>query len=252
MITSKTLFAIIALSFSTVAVGCASVAPVESATESPPVGQSNAELEAQVTVFTKAVFERDPVALSAVVSSEIHARLVERGMDLAAFIEKQRSAIASTFELADGERPAFEVAGVVPEGDAVRVTLRFRGEDLKKPFYFVREAGALKINIAPPGFAKAAPDGALFGRSSYQVHNANIYPNPPRTMKCYNGTTDASVTVASQGTQRVTCTDNCGWWSGTAFRLGDGRVKKCDWNSWGDDVVINLLDPDGWHCNDSC
>ncbi len=49
----------------------------------------------------------------------------------------------------------------------------------------------------------------------------------------------------------MTCVDHCGWWSGTGFQVGE-RVKYCNWNSWGDNVVINLLDSGGFHCNDGC
>ena len=145
---------------------------------------------------------------------------------------------------------------VVPVGDAVRVTLQFRGENLKKPIYFVREGGAFKLNIAPPGFWRALPEDALFATHSYSVHNVNIQPNEPFTLLCFRGqnTPDGRVTVAPQKTGKVSCADNCGkWFSGTTFQAASGGTqKKCDWNWWGDDVVINLLDPDGWRCNDPC
>jgi hypothetical protein len=254
--TSKTTFAFVALLVSTALVGCAaeseeSAKTADAPAAAAPIGQSTAELQAQIDGFTKAVVERDAAALSGIVSKEIHARIGERGTDLGGFLEKQRSTLMRTFSLAEGERPAFEIAEVLPEGDAVRVTLRFRGEDLKKPFYFVRENGALRVNIAPPGFAKAAPDGALFGRSNYQIHNVNIRGNAPFTLSCY-GLAGGTVTVAAQSTKKVSCIDNCGFWSGTQFQGPNGRIKSCDWNSWGDDVIINLLDADGWRCNDGC
>jgi len=202
---------------------------------------------ARADAFTKAVFAHDVATLSGIVSSEIHARGEQRGIKIESFLERQQKAIVSTFDLKEGEVPAFEVAEAVAEGDATRVTLRFRGEDLKKPFYFVREGGALKLNIAPPGFAKAKPQGALFGRSNYRVDNVNIYGNASTSISCDG----ASLLSAPKSTRSMTCVDHCGWWSGTSFQVGE-RVKYCDWNSWGNDVVINLLDSGGFHCNDGC
>lgn len=250
MKTSKASFVAAALLLSTVAVGCASQTsdlPEESAPPAPAVAESKSELQQQIDAFTKAVFAHDVPTLSGIVSSEIHARGEQRGMKIEGFLERQKKAIVSTFDLKEGEIPAFEVAEAIPEGDATRVTLRFRGEELKKPFYFVREEGALKLNIAPPGFAKAKPDGALFGKSNYQVHNVNIYGNGSTFISCDG----ATLISTAQSTKKMTCVDHCGWWSGTAFQVGE-RVKYCDWNSWGDDVIINLLDSGGFHCNDGC
>lgn len=252
MKTSKSTFAIVTALLSTIAVGCAAQSEGTAEETAPPlaapVAQSKSELQQHIDTFTKAVFEHDVTALSDIVSSEIHARGTQRGMTIESFLERQKKAIVSTFELKDGEIPQFEVAEAVADGDATRVTLRFRGEDLKKPFYFVREEGALKLNIAPPGFAKAKPDGALFGKSNYQVHNVNIPGNQNAQISCDG----ASLIIAPKATKSMTCVDHCGWWSGTAFQMGYGNAKYCDWNSWGDDVIINLLDVGGFHCNDGC
>ena len=237
---------------STVAVGCAAQSEGAAEETAPPpaapVAQDKSELQLQIDAFTKAVFAHDVTALSGIVSSEIHARGAQRGMTIESFLERQRKAIVSTFALKEGEIPQFEVAEALPEGDATRVTLRLRGEELKKPFYFVREDGALKLNIAPPGFAKAQPQGALFGKSNYQVHNVNIRGNANAQISCDG----ANLIISPQSTKSMTCVDHCGWWSGTAFQMGYGNPKYCDWNSWGDDVIINLLDVGGFHCNDGC
>ncbi|CAN5909030.1 hypothetical protein BH11MYX4_BH11MYX4_56920 [soil metagenome] len=242
-----------ALLLSTLAVGCASQTSesLEESASPPataPVGQSTSELQQQVNAFTQAVFARDVQALSGIVSSEVHARAGQRGMDVGAFLERQRAAIMRTFDLKEGEVPQFEVAEALAEGDAVRVTLRLRGEELKKPFYFVRESGALRLNIAPPGFAKATPGGALFGRSNYQVHNVNIPGNANAQISCDGG----NLIIGPRSTKSVSCVDHCGYWSGTGFQMGYGNPKYCDWNAWGDDVIINLLDVGGFHCNDGC
>lgn len=263
---SKPSLAVAPLLFALLAVGCAAQSgePVDSPSEgesaNAPVASTPApareEVQASIDAFSRAVAERDVTALSAVLSSEVQARAVERHIELPVFLEKQRAAIARTFSLPEGERAAFEVAEIAAEGDAARVTLRLRGEELKKPFYFVREGGALKLNIQPPGFSKAAPDGALFGKSNYTVHNVNIYGNPSFSLRCYQGKgrADAVVTVPANSTRKVSCEDACGYWSGTIFQdyAGYGPQKKCDWNAWGDDVVINQLAPNGWQCADSC
>lgn len=250
MKTSHSTYAIVMALFSAFAVGCA--APSEGPSEetaptSAAVAESKSELQLQIDAFTNAVFTHDVTALSGIVSGEIHARGTQRGMTIETFLDRQKKAIVSTFELKEGEIPQFEVAEAIPDGDGTRVTLRFRGEDLKKPFYFVREDGALKLNIAPPGFSRLQPQGALFGRSNYQVHNVNIRGNANTFISCDG----ATLSSAPQSTKSMSCVDHCGWWSGTAFQVGE-RVKYCDWNSWGDDVIINLLDSGGFHCNDGC
>jgi hypothetical protein len=252
---TKTLAALLPL-VGTLTVACAAPAGVEDAPAAEPeTAVSTAALQIEIDRFTEVLLSHDTKALETMMSSELAARGAERNIGLDRVLEKQRAAMISTFDLKEGERPSFVVKEATPEGDAVRVSLELRGEPLKKPFYFVRESGQLKLNIAPPGFSKAAPDGTLFGRSSYQVKNQNIYGNPSATMTCYRSSGAASVTVAPGGRGTISCDDTCGWWSGSTFRMSgayDGPTRKCDWNSWGDDVYINLLDVGGWHCNDAC
>jgi hypothetical protein len=215
-----------------------------------------AEVQRQVDTLARSINENDVSGLSDVLSSEVFARIDDE-LDLQAFLAEHRAAIARTFSLGEGERVTFEVVEALPQGDAVRVTLRFRGEDLRKPFYFVRENGTLLMNFGPPGFSKVPPKGVLFGRNSYQVKNVNIVPNPTITMSCYQGSgrPDSTVMVAPGSTKTLGCQDSCGrWWSGSSFRVAgsEGPTKKCDWNWWGVDVIINLLDAGGFHCNDNC
>jgi hypothetical protein len=237
-------------------VGTLSFACAAPADEPETAVSSTAALQIEIDRFTDALLGHDTKTLETMMSSELVARGAERHIGLDRFLEKQRAAMISTFDLKDGERPSFVVKEVTPEGDAVRVSLELRGEPLKKPFYFVRESGELKLNIAPPGFSKAAPDGTLFGRESYQVKNQNIYGNASATMTCYRSSgAAATVTVAPGARGTVYCDDTCGWWAGSTFRMSgayDGPTRKCDWNSWGDDVYINLLDVGGWRCNDGC
>ena len=243
---------VLSLMTAVLSVACA----VEPQSHAPPATQTTptiAELQVQMDAFTTAIAARDVASLEAIVSNEVATRAVQRGIDLPAFLEKQRMAIMHTFNLGEGERAEIEVADVVSEGEAVRVTLRLHGEDLKKPFYFVLENGAYKLSIAPPGFSKTSPDGALFGKSNYTVHNVNINGNQSFALACYQGgSLPYKWTVyAANSTKKVSCEDHCGFWSGTTFATG-AVSRQCDWNAWGDDVVINLLAPGGWYCADSC
>lgn len=220
-----------------------------------PAASLAADVQGRVDALTNAIFAGDAAALSAILSSEALDQSAARGWPLTDFLEKQRTAIGSTFGLGEGERPAFAVADVLAEGDAVRVTLRFRGETLAKPFYFVREQGVLKFNFGPPGFSKQAPAGALLGKSNYTVKNVNHSANQPFAIRCFqgNGVQDATLVVPAGSTRKVRCEDACGWYSGSIFQAAAGDVtRKCDWNWWGADVIINLLDSGGWRCNDTC
>jgi hypothetical protein len=214
-------------------------------------------IQAQIDAFTRSIVEHDVDAFAAIVSSEVLKRTAERGIGPSAFMEKQRTAILRTFRLTDGERPAFEVAEALLQGNVVRVILRFRGKELEKPLYFVREDGSLKLNFGLPGFSKAAPAGALFSSDKYTVQNDNIPGNQPFAISCYQGSnrTDATITVPASSTGYVSCENACGWFSGSIFRAAgvfDAPERKCDWNWWGADVYINQLDQGGWRCNDAC
>jgi hypothetical protein len=255
MNTLKSTFLILLLLVSAIAIGhAAQPADIERPSQSVRAEPSASELQSRIETYTRSIFDHDVRGFSGVVSSEVLAWVAKRGIDLPTFLEKEHNAIVRTFGLAVQERPIFEVAEALPMGDTVRVNLRFHGEELPKPFYFTRENGALKINIAPPGFSRAAPRGVLFGSHNYTVHNVNIIGNQPFTLQCYQGNNVFKhITVAAQSTNKISCEDACGrWWSGTIFADFAGNSKHCDWNWWGDDVRINLLAQGGWECNDPC
>lgn len=223
-----------------------------------PTNARRAEVQLRIDALMLSIAEHDVIAFSQVLSSEVLARTAERGIDLNTLLEKQGRAIARTFNLAEGERPEFEIGQILVEQNALRVTLRFRGKEVEKPFYFVNEDGVLKFNFGPAGFSKTPPQGALFGKSNYTVRNVNIPGNSTFAINCYQGKNlpDATVLVPASSTRKIQCQDACGWWAGSIFgaRASDGtfKYKKCDWNWWGADVVINLLAPGGWFCNDNC
>jgi hypothetical protein len=217
----------------------------------------HAEVQERVDALTRSIFERDLSTFSELLSNEVHQRSIERGVELHKLLEKQRAAITRTFALAEGETPEFEVAGIAGGCDAMRVTLNFRGETIVKAFYFVREDGILRFNLAPPGFSKTPPNGVLFGKDKYLVKNLRTGGfNAPVSVSCYQGPANApwaSILVPSQTSKTITCEEACGWWSGSAFSSSAGAPlqgpKYCDWNSWGVDVYITAT---GWTCNDYC
>lgn len=243
--------AIAALTFA-----CSSGSPSAEPDVAPPVGvtaaPTAADLQPTVDVIARAVFTRDVAAFDGSLSNEVHAQMSAKGYDAATFLDKQRGALQRTLRLAENDHTNLLVTGVETEGDAFRVTLRAQDKDLAKALYFVREDGAYKLNFGAPGFSKAPPEGALFGKDNYTIHNVNIYGNGPTTLECYQGGGQYKpFTVAATKSMKVACENTCGWFSGSTF-AGNGVVRKCDWNWWGDDVIINLLDYGGWHCNDPC
>jgi hypothetical protein len=203
--------------------------------------------------LSRALVERDVGAFEGMVSSEVMERGAERGIDPPTLLEKQRGALMRTFDLEEGAFPDLEVVDVEEQGDAVRVTLALEGQDLEKPFYFVREHGEYLLNIAPPGFSKAAPEGALFGKSNYTISNVNHPTSEPGALSCYQGGNPTIVPAGS--TRKVSCGDACGFWAGSIFanaQAYDGPQKYCDWNAWGADVIINFLSFGGFYCADYC
>jgi hypothetical protein len=232
-------------------IGCAtdSVDPAATPEPEPATGDGMSptemsEVRTKIDIYTQALVDRDVNALAGIVSSEIISRSIERHVDLQTFLDRQRDSMFRTFRLTQSDRPAFEVTDAVLEGGNVRVTLRFRGEDLRKSLYLVPENGELKLNIARPGFSKSNRS-----RSNYQVHNTN-FSGDAVVMGCW----DADVTTTPGQTKSVNCLDTCGSiWSGSIFqRFGGTYQRYCDWNSWGDDVIVNWGYYDGWDCNDYC
>ena len=228
----------------------------------PPPGAASAELRAdvqrQVDAFINAILDDDQAAFAGVVSGEVLERGAQRDIDLGRLLQKKRGSLQRTFRLAKGERPSFQVDEVLVQGDVLRVTLRHRGQELSKPFYFVREKDGFKLNILPPGFTEEVPQEALFGTENYTVHNLNIYGNPAFVLRCYrgSGTPDGVISVPANSTRKISCRDACGWYAGTIFQdyYGNAPALRCDWNWFGDDVIIDRVygGGAGWYCADYC
>lgn len=231
-------------------VACGAAAEGDETTIVPRVSVD--AFQREIDELGRALVERDTAALEGMVSSEVMSRSAERGIPMDTLLAKQRGALMRTFELEEGEIPTLDVIDVQEEGDAVRVTLAAQGVELEKPFYFVEEQGSYRLNIAPPGFSKAPPEGAQFGKSNYTIKNVNIPGNANFAMTCYQGPTTV---VPPNSTRKMSCGDACGFWSGSLFANAeayDGPQKACDWNAWGADVVINLLSSGGFYCADYC
>jgi hypothetical protein len=231
-------------------------------TQPPPPGTASAALRAdvqrQVDAFIAAILDDDQAAFSGLVTGEVLEHGAKRGIDLPRLLQKQRGALARTFRLTNGERPTFQVDDVLIQGDVLRVTLRYRGAELKKPFYFVRDGAGYKLSILPPGFSQAPPKEALFGSDNYTIENLNIYGNPAFTLRCYRGSgnPDGVITVPAASTRKISCRNACGWFSGSIFQdyYGNAPAQRCDWNWFGDDVIIDALYGGyaGWYCADHC
>jgi hypothetical protein len=158
----------VALLLPAFAVACA-VQPASSTDSAPaPAAPSVApsDLQPQVDALARSIATHDVAAFDGLASKELAARVEERGAGSAAFLEKLGASLRVTFALGEGEVPAFEVADAVAEGEAVKVTLRLHGEELKKPFYFVREDGALKLNLAPRASTNRRPRGRSSARTT--------------------------------------------------------------------------------------
>src|SRR4051794_11694783 len=136
-------------------------APPESA--SKPADPLQQQLEEAVNVYARAVQSRDHGALKAMLSKEVLGRLgrFEGGMDR--FVEKQRGAMLKTFTMMDSVKMAdrFTVTGLNLQADTAAVTLTYAGQEVPRPFYFVKEDGRWALNVARPGFSQALPEGAL-------------------------------------------------------------------------------------------
>ena len=220
-------------------------------------GALKAEARKKVDVYVHALIDRDVAALEKLVSKEVVDHTAARGMDLTQLLGKQRSALVNTLHVKEGELPQIDVVDAVEDGDAIRATLSFQGEELKKPFYLVREGGELKVNAAPPGFSKSPLDGSEFGSSNYTVRNDMIPGNQNFIVSCFQGKTSTGqfkpfrqVSVPPKTSLKVSCVDACGWWSGTIFSDGN-RSLYCDWNSWGADVILGVYGGP-WGCADYC
>jgi hypothetical protein len=72
------------------------------------------------------------------------------------------------------------------------------------------------------------------------------------SLKCTTSSTSwKTFSVGGGQTTLVSCYNNCGIFSGSEFFGGD-MLRKCDWNWFGDDVIIDYRRAGGWDCVSYC
>jgi hypothetical protein len=175
------------------------------------------------------------------------------------FVEKQRAVMLKTFTAMDPVRMAdrFVVIAVDLQGDTAAVSLSYAGQEIPRPFHFVREDGRWALNLAAPGFSRALPEGAL-PMNTYRVGTGSLGGGGPfRDIGCYQ--TNHSFfwrTVAGTNTSYpIGCENVCGFFTGGWFGLSAAPTATwdgspyCDYNTWGTDVWVNGLSAS---CSDPC
>jgi len=239
------------LSLAALAAGCG--APPE------PGAEPKQQLEETVNVYARALQDRDHRALEGLLSREVRERLgrYEGGMNR--FVEKQRAVMLKTFTMMDAVRMAdrFLVSAVDPQGDTAAVSLSYAGQEIPRPFYFVREDGRWALNLAAPGFSRALPEGAL-PMNTYRVTTGPLSGGGPfRDIGCIQSNhTFFWRTVAGTNTSYpIGCQNVCGFFTGSQFNLSAAPTSRwegsqfCDYNTWGTDVWVNGVSAS---CNDPC
>ncbi len=225
------------------------------------------ELQLELDDYVQSLLVRDVVRLDRLISEEVKVRARQMNSDVNGFADRMAASLRRELEQQDVD-PASDVTGfftigtVVDEGSVLRVEILRNGESTGKPFYFVREAGEFKLNIKRPGFTKPLPEGAEASRDNYRFKN-DVNWSPVFSCK---GTDPFALPAATwfdpcielqgggfkcfdSGYTTKKCSSSCGWWTGTTVKQGS-NTKKCDWNTWGDDVYVDF---DGfWHCHDEC
>ncbi len=226
-----------------------------------------AELQSELDDYVQSLLARDVSRLDRIISAEVRVRAQQMNSDVAGFADKMAMSLRHELERHNIDPESditgyFMVGTVVDEGSALRVEILRNGESTGKPFYFVREAGELKLNIKRPGFTNPLPEGAEASRDNYRW-KSDVEWRPVFSCK---GTDpfrikaatwrDHCIPVGDYGLDCIDsayttkkCSSSCGWWTGTTIKQGT-TTKKCDWNTWGDDVYVNWNDT--WHCNDLC
>jgi len=211
-----------------------------------------AELQSNFNAYAQAVSDRDLDLLTTLTSTEIHERANSIGMGMAGFAEKMRNSMFSTLTSMSDQAPVgnqFTIENVQVEGNAVRVEVAHNGENIGKPFYFVKEEGAYKLNLQRPGFSQPQPEGAGASTDAYRVRNE---VNDTLRVSCSGG---AYANIKPYADLKIGCESKCGFFAGTRFYspLGDNSQSvKCDYNTWGVDAYYNPLKGIGVRCGDGC
>lgn len=228
------------------------VASAYTAQAAPEDGDVAAPVGAVLQAYVDAILHRDAHPVRALLSQEVLARLAVRvpGADLDAklerFVEHEQRKLVRELDLAAGPEGDTTACAVTLRatrslngGQVVVANLTLNGQDVPKPFYLVREASGLRINVRPPSTSTDADS-----TSNYRVKNAD---GVSRDFYCDMG---FSYSIAPRADRSFKCTDTCelGPFLGTYFEIA-GDVVGCDYNTWGVDMTIRHGFPD---CNDPC
>jgi hypothetical protein len=208
-----------------------------------------------VNRYATALFNHDVPAMDELLASEVLGRMKTYQGGLEGFVEQQRRMMIRSFKGMEtaGLGAGFTVTTITKQEGMVAARLSRNGVELFRPFHFVLEDGAYKLNIAPKGFTNRLPGGAG-ANDTYLVTNGASFPV---SAVCDGG---GSVNVPAGGSGTVSCPNRCGRWFAGAYFDGTnwiGQTHLCDYNTWGADVIFEgSLHPPasipGMHCNDPC
>jgi hypothetical protein len=236
------------LSICTVLCLAACSGPLESENpQAPAPSQAEVALQGQLREqlgrFARAVHQRDAATLEQILSSEVLARLETYPGGIDRFIEKDRAVLLDVFKTMDANlmQDRFTVSQLEVQGDVASVIPAYDGQSTEKRFYFVKEDGQYKVNVARPGFSRQLPEGSRPVMSTFRV-NALVPIQGGEELGCPNDPTHRHFLEISEGLNWISCFDTCGFFDGT-FIFGKGiSVKeglKCDWHWQGDDVFVD-------------
>jgi hypothetical protein len=214
-----------------------------------------AQAEEIVNRYALGLYNRDVAVMDELLASEVLTRMKGYQGGLEGFVEQQRRMMLRTFDGMEGAGMGngFKVTKVTRQEGMVAVSLSRDGAAMPRPFHFVLENGAYKLNIAPKGFSRPLPKGTG-ANNTYLVTNSASFPV---WAECYQG---GSVNVPAYGSGTVSCPNACGRWFSGAYFDGTnwiGQTHYCDYNWWGADVIHEgSLHPPatipGMFCNDPC
>lgn len=212
------------------------------------------EIEGKFNAYAQALLDNDLELLTTIMSTEVQERVAKKGPDMGAFAEKLRRSMIRHFNtmaentMTEGERldVPFSVVEMRAEGDALRVEVARAGKPLAKPFYFVLEGDDYKLNLLRPGFSKPLPEGAGAAYDTYLLKNQHS------ELAIGDCAGNNPTWIPGNSQQNKSCSNTCGWWSGSTFYGHWPYSLKCDWNTWGVDVYYHPSYSIGLECNDTC
>jgi hypothetical protein len=201
------------------------------------------ELRQALGSYAQALQRGDAAAVEKLISTEMRARIDERGpgtdfrASLQSFVASEQRKLARSVGSLKPSRTSLTVtsADMLADGSIAAIEVAVDGKPLPKPFYFTQEDSGYKLNIVQPDIGLAS--------TSYQVKNDDLVN---RSFSCSGG---ASAVVAPTQQMQVACEDSCsGFFDGTTFTASAGSAT-CDYNTWGVDMYIRSGFP---VCNDPC